>query len=209
MHDSRRRILTHLQASGEASVRDLAAVTGLAEVTVRHHLGVLRDRGLVELRQVADGPGRPRNVARLAPDGAATLYDGAALAGLAGDLLSALRAGEPGGADRFFRRLATETVAATRAEISGAPLERRLDAAVEILAERGFTMRWDEAQDGYLVRELGCPYHGLSAEYPEVCTLDRQVLAELVGGEVARVAWRGDGAPACAFLVRHAPDGPG
>lgn len=62
--DPVRRALVRQLAAGPASAGELARRTGLPRVNVSHHLGVLAEAGLVDLRQRRASM-RPEGLARL------------------------------------------------------------------------------------------------------------------------------------------------
>lgn len=47
----RQKILQILNESGEMPVKDLVEKLGLAQSTVSHHLGILKDAGIVKMRE--------------------------------------------------------------------------------------------------------------------------------------------------------------
>jgi predicted ArsR family transcriptional regulator len=156
-------------------VRDLARRLGLHENTVRWHLGVLDDAGLLYATPASDGrPGRPRMLYRLRA-GAAPL-DGADEHRLLATILTGAvaelpdgeaRAGEAGRAwGRFLVRRPS-------------PLERvdQDEAVAEVarlLDEEGF-----EAQpQGREIHMRRCPFHDLAETNPQiVCGIHRGLVA--------------------------------
>lgn len=198
---SRRDILTHLHAHGRATVVELAGAIGLAPVTLRHHLGLLREGGLVLADRVPEGRGRPRHVYRLSPQGLAALAEQRPYAQLAADLIDALKAVDPEAPATALRAVAARLVATRRETFADQPLEVRLDALVTMLADKGFALHWARDGDEYVIREAGCPYRALVATHVEVCALDLEVIRQVVGADVTARIWRGDGDPPCAFRV--------
>ncbi|MCB0215147.1 MAG: helix-turn-helix domain-containing protein [Caldilineae bacterium] len=204
MQGSRRAILDYLRHAGAAPVDRLAQAVDLAPVTVRHHLKLLRERGLVDVVSEPAGRGRPRHVYRLSPEGAGALCEGR-YASLASQLLDLVKQLDQGGAERFFSAMAAGVVADRRAAIDAAEgLEARLDLLVEILDDQGFPARWEPSGGDFLLHELGCPYAELGERHDEVCSLDLALIRATVGGEVTRERWRLDGDAACVFRIRPA-----
>lgn len=74
----RRRILASLRARADGlDVRDLAQDAGVHVNTVRSHLGILEEAGLVGAQPVPrDGPGRPRLAYHATPEAAVAVGDG-------------------------------------------------------------------------------------------------------------------------------------
>lgn len=202
MHTTRRAILEFLRAHGSASVEDLAGATGLAPVTVRHHLGILRNQELVAFETEVVGRGRPRHVYH-ATTRASALLAGNPYEALAGKLVAALKQDDRDAAERLFARLGEEIVASHHASLSELPMAARLDAVVGMLSDEGFVVRWEADDDGtYLVQDLGCPYEHLGDAHAEVCCLDRRLMEVALSAEVEREQWRPAGDPACRFRIR-------
>ena len=201
MQDTRKRILDYLREHGRAAVEPLADHCGLAAVTVRHHLGVLAERELVEIERESVGRGRPRHVYRLSPRGGEEIVEDR-YRDMAERLLEAMKAGSRESAERFFKDMA-ERLLAERAEgLRERPIEERLDVFGTLLAGEGFTVHWEaDGEGGYLVREVACPYQGLGASHDEVCCMDRHLLEQLVPGRVVREQWRLEGDAECVFRV--------
>lgn len=199
-HASRRQILEHLRAHGRATIEELAAATGLAAVTVRHHLGVLRKGDLVEVSSAPVGRGRPRHVYRLSPEGARCLVPNG-FQDLASQLLDALKSDGRQPAEAFFRRMA-ERVAERHPEVAGASSPTgRLATLALLLTEEGFVVRWERDGEDILVHETACPYQQLGEAHREVCCMDEHLIELVTGGRVVREAWRLEGAEGCAYRI--------
>lgn len=203
MQRTRHTILAHLRDQGSATVQELSERVGLTPVTVRHHLKVLKRQGRVEAFARHAGRGRPRLVYRLTPAGAQPLLAGR-YAHLAAALLDTLAADEPGAGARFFEARAESLAAAAPIGVAGSSVEGRLDRVVAVLAEEGFTARWERHGAEHRIHVLGCPYEDLGAAHPEVCRLDAGVIDRLVPGTAVRERWRLDGDAGCMYRVSAA-----
>jgi predicted ArsR family transcriptional regulator len=207
MHAKREDILAYLRDHGRGTVEDLARHVGLAPVTVRHHLHVLRDAGHVESDAETVGRGRPRHVFRLSPSGAEALQDGHSYAALVANLIDAIH-DEPGvEAQRVLRSVAARMAASRAADYEGQGMEDRLEVLCELLADEGFVVAWAREGDAYVIREVGCPYRSVSATHADVCEIDLELIRLVTGAEVSRGEWRGDGGAKCAFRVPCEPGG--
>jgi predicted ArsR family transcriptional regulator len=113
-----------------------------------------------------------------------------------------LKQGDPKAAERFFREMAARLAEEHRQAFEDQSVERRLDVVVELLSGEGFTVRWEQDGDSFLVHELGCPYESLGVVHREVCCMDLGLIQEILPGEVVRERWRMEGDPACAYRVR-------
>jgi len=174
--DHRARIVELLRATPEGiDVRALARGLGLHENTVRWHLGILDDAGLLEASPAPNGkPGRPRMLYKLRPGA---------------------RAGAGADEHRLLATILTGTVAALpdgerRAEAAGrmwgrylvrrpSPLERVDDdeAVAEVarlLDEEGFAAE----PHGSEIHMRRCPFHDLAETNPDiVCGVHRGLMA--------------------------------
>jgi predicted ArsR family transcriptional regulator len=172
------------EAVGALDATELARRVGLHANTVRWHLGILEDAGLVRSHaEHRATPGRPRRVWEAAP---ATAPDGAREHEALARALVSVVAGLPDAA--------AEAEAAGRAwgERLGRETGRRSGSAVDrlvgVLRERGF----EPQADGLDVTMRRCPFADLARESPGVvCAMHRGlvdgVLRE-VGSELAVAA---------------------
>jgi predicted ArsR family transcriptional regulator len=172
---SRRRLVEELRRAPHGlDAHALAFRVGLHPNTVRWHLGVLRDAGLVDVRRAARAtPGRPRSLYALRPGATQRERD-------EHRLLAAILTG-----------VAAETEdAATRAERAGmawgrylaprrTPLVLSTDEAVKadlvtMLDEQGFAPEPDAG--GVALRR--CPFYDLAEQHPEVvCAVHKGLIA--------------------------------
>ncbi|RLC67959.1 MAG: ArsR family transcriptional regulator, partial [Chloroflexi bacterium] len=92
MQATRERILNILKERGQATVDDLSQELGLTTVTVRHHLDILQEEGLVAppVARSRQSPGRPQYVYTLTREAGA--FFPKRYAHLANQLLSEMRA---------------------------------------------------------------------------------------------------------------------
>ena len=157
---SRAEIVEQLTSSGGLDAQELAHRLGLHPNTVRWHLGVLEDAGLVSSAPVRRGRrGRPRVVYELAP-------------------------GAPSGRDEY-RLLATilsELVGSEEAEQAGRTWGAHLspptagdpvEAVTALLSEQGFAPE----REGEEIRMRRCPFYELALQHPQVvCRLHKGIV---------------------------------
>jgi predicted ArsR family transcriptional regulator len=172
--ERRARIVEELRGSADGlDARQLAARVGLHPNTVRWHLGVLADAGVLDSRPVAlPGPGRPRIVYGLRRDPVeqgrneyrllATMLAGT-LSGLADGPERAESTG-----DAWGRYLVKRPLPLTRVADEEAAAE-----VVAVLDEQGF----EPELDGREIRMRRCPFHELAETHPEiVCAAHRGLI---------------------------------
>jgi predicted ArsR family transcriptional regulator len=172
--ERRARIVSELESTGVAlDATELGARIGLHANTVRWHLGVLADAGLVHsYRAPRHTPGRPRILYALDPAAARSGRDdyrllASALAGVVGGGRNAASASERAG-----RELGRDLVRS--AEPSRATgHEGSAEAVVRLLTERGF----EPTADGLEIAMHRCPFLDLAESHPEVvCAVHRGVV---------------------------------
>ena len=164
--DHRVRIVDELRAAaGGLDVRTLSRRLGLHENTVRWHLGVLDDAGLVDFAPAPNGkPGRPRMVYRLRPGATATA--GADEHRLLATILTGTLAGLPDGEQRaeeagreWGRYLVRRPSPLERVDDGEAVAE-----VARLLDEEGFAAQ----PQGTEIHMHRCPFHDLAEAHPEV-----------------------------------------
>jgi len=171
----RSRIVDELRGQRDGlDTEQLARAIELHPNTVRWHLGILGDAGIVESQtEPRTGPGRPRILYRLTPEGTA---QGREEYRLLATILSSTLAGQEDGP----RRAEDSGRAWGRYLVRGPAPGRRVDdreAVVEVLRlleEQGF----DPDADGTDVRMHRCPFHDLAEQHPEVvCAVHRGLIS--------------------------------
>jgi predicted ArsR family transcriptional regulator len=172
--ERRSQIAAELEASPEGlDVRQLAERLELHANTIRWHLGILADAGLVSSRTAErSAPGRPRILYSLMP--------GAEVAGrdeyrLLATILTATLAsrddgsGQAASAGRIWGRY----LVATPPPGTRVSDEQAAERVAELLDEQGFAPR---VEDGTLCM-YRCPFAELATTHPEiVCTLHRGLI---------------------------------
>ena len=205
MQKIRRALLDHLKRHPGASLDELAAAMGAAEITVRAHVNQLVEDKTVRAEDVRGRRGRPFKQYFLTESAEQFFpkhYDQ-----LAASLLSGLGELEgTAGVSSLIRHVAGRMAAGHLPRVEGRSLEERVATVSEIIDEQGGATDWEVTADGYVVRERNCPYISVSRHDAHVCELDRQVIARLAGTEVSVSQRLRDGADSCVFVItREAP----
>ena len=178
--ERRERIVAELRsARGGLDAEELARRLGLHRNTIRFHLGVLVDAGLVASSPAErSAPGRPRILYRLRPESpAAAGRDEYRL--LASVLAGTLAQRESGSAEAEQAGRAWGRYLVRRPS----PLARVSDAeattdVVELLEQQGFA---PDAEEGE-IRMRRCPFHELAEAHPEVvCSVHRGLISGALG----------------------------
>jgi predicted ArsR family transcriptional regulator len=169
--ERRARIVEELESAGEAlDATELATRVGLHPNTVRWHLGILADAGLVHSYAAPrPTPGRPRILYALDPTAAPAGRDDYRLLAMvladtvargADSAAASERAGQAWGRELVRSHERTRRTAG-------------VDAVVDLLAERGF----EPTADGLEIEMRRCPFHDIAELHPEVvCAVHRGVV---------------------------------
>jgi predicted ArsR family transcriptional regulator len=203
MQDKRREIIDILKRSGPATVEELSQQLEITSVTVRHHLDVLRSEGLIGEPVVRhrSQSGRPQHVFALTPKAADFFPRN--YHGLAQVVLSEMKATlDERQINVIFEGVAARLVAEAPRPSPDEPLESRAQKAVEFLNEKGYVAHWEPRPEGILLHTCNCPYDGLAKANPELCSLDLQLMASLMGVQLQRVCHMAQGDPSCDYLIR-------
>ncbi len=206
MQSTRQEILDILKEDGQATVEDLAQRLELTPMTIRHHLNILQAQNLVVASKVhrSKKVGRPRLVYTLT-DAADDLFP-QSYGELARHLVSEVK--ETMGqqeAEAILRRVADRVASEAPPPVAGQGFEDRLSQAMGFLHEQGFLSRWEKVGDGYIIRNINCPYRHITREHDEVCIMDTEILTKLLGVAPQRLTSMRAGEPTCSFLLL--PDG--
>ncbi len=175
--ESRRRLLDALRSTdGPRDVPHLAALVGLHATTVRFHLDVLEQAGLVRRSpERANRPGRPRQLyaAVVQPEAEAGHQQLAQV--LAGELAADATNG-PRRAEQAGRRWAEQQVPIDAGPSSWEQGTRQVQALFERL---GFAPRLTDERLQRRLELHACPFREVARAYPQVvCSAHRGLLRE-------------------------------
>jgi predicted ArsR family transcriptional regulator len=197
METTRGRIVTLLR-EGDRTVEELAGALGLTDNAIRAHLVSLERDGLVQQGERRGGRvGKPATIYRISPQ-VDLLLSKAYLPLLTG-LLEALGARVPADQLRGLLQEAGNRMASGVEQPRG-DLERRVNAASELLNRLGGLSSVERKEGAFVIRSRGCPVAAAVRERPEVCEALVSLLADLTGAQVQSCCQRGD-RPSCCFEV--------
>jgi DeoR family suf operon transcriptional repressor len=198
-------ILRTLRKQGKCTVKDLAKAAKVSPVSVRHHLSNLERENLISVEEVRHGVGRPRHLFSLTED-ALELFP-ARYYRLANRLLGEMKDTLPeGSVDVLFDHIADDMVDKFRTELEGLSLESRLARLAALLKEEGFEIEVETNEGQVLIKEMTCPYLHVGREHPEVCLIDRRLIAAALGLPVERISWLLQGDRHCTYAVQLGND---
>jgi DeoR family suf operon transcriptional repressor len=198
---TRRAVLEDLKEHGEASAEQLAQRLGVTPSAVRQHLGAMQADGLVERREVRNGPGRPRHVYRTGP--AAEALFPKAYNALANELLDHAAAEDPQLVERLFDRRRRRRTEQARARVAGLPFPEQVAELARILDEDGYLASWEALPDGrFRIVEHNCAILDVARRYGDACVSEIEFLRRtLPDARIERVAHMMAGQHVCAYEV--------
>jgi predicted ArsR family transcriptional regulator len=198
---TREKILKSLAQNPGATVNDLAKMVGINAISVRHHLTNLQAEGLVRAEEERHGVGRPRMICFLTEAGLEkfpTRY-----LQLTNRLLGQMKETLPAPLiNELFSQMAKELATTYVHEMKGLSVEERLQVMSELLAKEGFTVEWEKQGDDYHIHEISCPYYKVGQDHPEICTIDQQLISNLLSVPAEKVQCILSGDTFCTYVVR-------
>jgi DeoR family transcriptional regulator, suf operon transcriptional repressor len=190
MTTARQKVLTYLNKTRMASVREVSRALNMPAANVRHHLRVLVSDGRLETSIVVKGErrGRPEKLYSLPR---------AAL----GDNLSALSAALLAETSLQVRMETLARHMAGDSNFMDQPLAKRLNLLIEKLNQMNYHSRWEAGPEGPRVIFGHCPYAAIIEKHPELCVMDVALLEQLMGQAAKQVTTIRDGSKSCVFVM--------
>jgi DeoR family suf operon transcriptional repressor len=197
---TRDTILRSIRAQRECTVKELAESVGISPVSVRHHLTNLQAEGLIAVKEVRQGVGRPHHTFSLT-DRALELFPSRYFS-LTNRLLDEIKDSmSKEKVEEIFSSIASGLAESLAAQLKDLPLEERFTGLVERLSEEGFDGDIEHQGDKVLIRELSCPYLQLARQHREVCLFDKAFIATALSLPVERVTHITNDDFLCAFSI--------
>lgn len=194
------RVLKAIQLRGRASIKDVASDLGVTASAVRLHLTQLQASGAIRVDKVREGVGRPYFVYSATPKAHNLFYkDYGDLARL---LLEEVAENQgPDALQAVLRRVGDRLADMYRDQVWGRELADRVRAWAELLDQRGIAVDIENTDEGFVVREYGCPYQNVAVENRAVCEMERQVMSRLLESGVKLTQCILDGHRGCQFTI--------
>lgn len=201
MTDTRQDILRILRERGQADINELAETLGLSPVTVHYHINVLQRDGLLEVKALRQGVGRPKNVFALR-DAAYEKFP-QSYHRLSDRLLDLLKSRlTEADIQQLFERIGQDIAAEHATDLNGKSLEKKIETLVGLLGEEGFMSRLEKVGvDQFVLTQYNCPYQYVVTRHPEVCELDLQLMNSALGTSVTRHTCVVHGDSVCTFHI--------
>ena len=195
------RILEYLQRSGSGTIKDLEEHLGVTTTAVRQQLQILQADGYVERTRVHAGVGRPHHAysaTAKAQEVFASQSDDLALTLL--EEVLALEGKET--TARLLGRVGSRLAAQYAQSVESVVLRERVEQLVAALYARGVLADIEtDGEDVIVLQTYNCPYHELAQEHRDICSMDEQLMREVLGSEVNLSECMMDGHHRCSFMV--------
>ena len=200
MTTTRQRIIEYIRSKKAASAPEISSALHMTTANARHHLSALRDEGVVQVtgQRPQESRGRPVDIFRLSQPVACHNLDG-----LAHSLLIELLKDAPWQEkEAILERIAIQLTPASVPPTKN--LTQRLTYAVHHLNQQNYQARWEAHAQGPRLIFQHCPYAGIVAQHPEVCTIDHHLLRLLLSlpvQQISKLEGTPAGIPQCVFRL--------
>jgi predicted ArsR family transcriptional regulator len=174
--ESRQRIIEALKRRGQASVKELSDALDLTTVTIRHHLQILSESGVLSapIKRKKSGRGRPEMIYSLREDIHEHLPQNFEALGIniVLTLVEDMHPIELAGMLHKAGLHAAETAGLPK----GARIHDRMEHTAHYLNSHGYMARCKLVDEMPEVTFSNCPYYHLACQVPLLCTYDRALV---------------------------------
>jgi len=203
-NNTRSRVLRSLLLNQKRTVNELAESVGINPISVRHHVNKLEAEGLIQSEEERHGVGRPRLIYSLTQKGMEQFPQ--RYLQLTLRLLEQLKASLPEKVlGDIFRDVAegitddlTENI-----DLEELDLQERLELLQEVLTAEGFMVNLEEDDSNYYIVEASCPYHHVGEDYPEICVVDKELIAHFSASKPERIECILNGDKQCKYKIER------
>lgn len=205
---TRERVLSLIASAGPITAAALADKLGLTSAAVRRHLGALMDEGLIAEHDVPGpidrGRGRPAKSFVATALGQRTLQT--AYTDVAREAMGFLR--DRGDLDEFVEAHTARLEASLAQAVDrGQPMEQRVEALSEALAEQGYATSVRPGPGGYTLQlcQGHCPVQEIAQVAPEWCEAEARAFSSVLNVHVQRLSTLVQGAHVCTTTIPLTP----
>jgi len=201
--NTRTRVLRTLLLNQSRTVIELAEAVEINPISVRHHVNKLEAEGLIQSEEERHGVGRPRLIYSLTNKGMEQFpqrYLQLTLR-LLQQMKENLSDNELG---EIFQDLAKGIVdeMTHNVNLDDLSLKERLELLEQVLTSEGFMVNIVEEDDNFYLIEASCPYHHVGGDHPEICVVDRELIAHFTSSEPQRIECILDGDTQCKYQIK-------
>lgn len=197
------RVVKLLVGNPPQTVSGLIQITGVTRTAVTEQLKELLAAGFVERdKEALPGRGRPRHRYK-ATNAALRMLFASNQRLLVPAIWQAIR--EVGGDDmlgKVLKRVSRSMAEHYNGKITAKKPRERLKQLIKLLTDEGGLIEAVESETGqWLVHKRSCPFISMVDDHRSVCSIDIEMMSEVVGRPVRQTACRHDGDPRCSFEI--------
>ncbi|MFN2175255.1 MAG: helix-turn-helix transcriptional regulator [Anaerolineales bacterium] len=197
---TRERVLQSLLIHNKCTINELADEVEINPISVRHHITKLEAEGLVVSIEERHGVGRPRRLYFLSEKGREQFPR--RYLRLVLRLLDQLKHTMPEDmVDQLFADMAKDLAEEHKDNLSNLNIEQKLDLITTLLTEEGFTVNWELKDNAYYINESNCPYIHVGQNHPEICSIDRTLIATILDLPTKKIHCKLKGDTHCTYIV--------
>jgi predicted ArsR family transcriptional regulator len=189
-----------LRIAGPLRVVEMANAMEVTATAIRQRLVRMMSQGLVQREAVRKGRGRPRHHYWLSEKG--LRLTGSNFTDLALALWREIRSLNGDLRADMLRRIAKALAVGYASQIHGDTPGERMESLRQLLEQRRIPVSVEESPTRTTLTAHACPYPSLAEQDHGICTMERMLFSELLGGEVELSHCRLEGGGECQFQVR-------
>lgn len=202
MSNTRDFVLRTLLENQDISIKELAVKVDITPISVRHHIQKLHEGGLIKMKDVKQGVGRPKRVYNLTDKGMSYFPEGYIT--LSARLMSTLKNQMSNEQIlSVFENMAQDLI---KTKLVGVDIDKlsqdeRIHWLTKILTDEGFGIEIIKGEKDYKITPLSCPYISLIPDHHEICNFDLTIIQSLLSGKAKKISCRSDGDSGCTYSV--------
>ena len=211
---TREVIARSILENGPSTALVLAERLGITPAGIRRHLDVLLDEGVIEARKPRTtanvGRGRPSKVFVMTDSGRTSFehsYDDLAISALRFIAQGESANEAPRSVSAFARSRADEMERKFRAQSRSDTRDKKIkrevsaDALADFLTSEGYAANVHDISIGIELCQHHCPIAHVAAEFPQLCEMETEVFAKILGTHVQRLATIAHGDGVCTTVI--------
>jgi len=200
MQSTRSKIMDFLEANNQATAVELSQILNMTQANIRHHLSILIDEGKIEIVGQNQTIGRGRPTILYMPTKQAQKHSLNVLLQILLDDIQSV--GSTKQRESKIKRLAERL---SLSEIDdNKSITLRLGGCIRHLNDLHYQAHWEARSDLPIVTFGKCPYAPVIERYPELCTMDKYLLEDILKREVTqteKITRLPEGPHQCQFVI--------
>jgi predicted ArsR family transcriptional regulator len=196
--DNDREMIGLLRSTPDMTIGQLVEDMGVTATAVRQRLNRLMALGMVDRSQTSEGRGRPSHHYELTEKGRKSLANNL------GDLAVVLwqevqRIADEETRQRVISGAVQRLAEKYEADVHGETTEERMKSISQLFARQQIPISYEISDGLPIIKVSGCPYPTLAADNRQICEMEKQLLAKIIGGPIDRCQCQQDGDACCSY----------